>query len=250
MDLSSLSRTVKKPTEIISRTIKFLSNDPKAVFDHVRNVGIAGAIILGAGLLRAKTSATHVDQPFTAYIPTAILFIGGTLLLVMNLLYAQTTITKKILGENTAIGIIEKLKYAKRLIKARNKLSKDRRIKALNNITEFHLKELGAQTLLFIYYIFIATLIFTQSFSTPKADIDKKIGPDNVNYLNLEKLNSTLSSILEKNKTLEIELFKTKIELENKSKNIIDLKNQTNKAATPPPSLSKSLDSNGNTSQP
>ncbi|WP_237885728.1 hypothetical protein [Pseudomonas sp. PGPR40] len=84
---------LEKTKSAIALFIGYLSKDPKAIFDHVRNVGIAGAMILGAGLIRERLDSEH--QPLTSYIPLAILLGGGVLLLIMNLLYAQKSIATK-----------------------------------------------------------------------------------------------------------------------------------------------------------
>lgn len=86
---------------------QFLSQDPKPVFDHIRNTGISTAIILGASILYSK-KGTIEEQDLTGfYILVSILLTTGSFLFLLNINHATRTISTSILGRQ--IGIKERL---------------------------------------------------------------------------------------------------------------------------------------------
>ncbi|ELX4199889.1 hypothetical protein QJ366_004173 [Vibrio vulnificus] len=104
----------------ITTVRQFLSQDPKPVFDHIRNVGISTAIILGASILYSK-KGTVGEQDLTGfYVLVSILLATGSFLFLLNMNHATRTISTSILGRQ--VGLKERLSIIKRIYKARKKV--------------------------------------------------------------------------------------------------------------------------------
>jgi hypothetical protein len=187
----------------------FLSKDPKAIFDHVRNVGIAGAMILGAGLLRDMVEAEQ--QPLTSYIPVVILLIGGVLLLVMNLIYAQRTIVKFIYGAKKSKSFIQEVRFLWRLMRYVKKLTPTRRkIVARGVFRKYLIAKVGAQWLLVLYFIIISMLIMVQFYSS-SASLDSKKVEESARSQLIGKLSTALSDVVKEKQGLNEELKATQL---------------------------------------
>lgn len=207
----------------------FLSQDPKAIFDHVRNVGIAGAVILGAGFMREKLEADH--EPLTAYIPVLVLLVSGVLLLIMNLLYAQKSITKKIYGKRRSKSFIKELRFTIRLLRRKNKFSPVKKELIAKSILRRQITNYIAQLALAFYFVFIIMLIMVQFYSS-KSTSARRTAEDTAQVQLVAKLSESLNVSISQNSALndELNVMRAKFEAQsaalNSKSQTIDLLNQ------------------------
>lgn len=201
----------------------YLSKDPKAIFDHVRNVGIAGAMILGAGLLRERVDAEN--QPLTSYIPVVIFLSGGVLLLIMNLLYAQKSINTLMYGKKRSGSFIQEVRFAMRMRARKSKLSPARKQAIYKSTLRRYFANWGAQWLSILYFVTISMLIMVQFYSS-KGLSDLRSPEESAQYQLIEKLSKSLSDSIKERQDLneELKLLQLKAESQNTSINIRDEK--------------------------
>lgn len=202
---------------------RFLSKDPKAIFDHVRNVGIAGAVILGAGFMREKLEADH--EPLTAYIPVLVLLVSGVLLLIMNLLYAQKSITEKVYGKKRSKSFIKEFRSTIRLVRRKNKFSQVKKELIARSIIRRQLTNYIAQFALVFYFVFIMMLIMVQFYSS-KSTSDRRAPEDTAQVQLVAKLSESLNVSISQNRALndDLNIMRAKIEVQNAA---LDSKSQT-----------------------
>jgi hypothetical protein len=200
------------------------TQDPKPIFDHIRNIGIAAAVIIGAGLLKASDFAANSKSPEVINLAALSLAIGGTILFIINMKFAQNNISALILDKHASTGVLDRLSLVRRLIKARKRINK----KILTSILIFYAKDFVAQTFVVFYYVFIFSLVTAQVLSSPESPTQKNTPPKNELYINIEKFNSAFNEMIEKNKILEAELKELQDRLNVKSARVLDLENALN----------------------
>lgn len=213
-------------TSYTQKIISLLTEDPKPIFDHVRNIGIAAAVIIGGGLLKTSELAASSKSPEIINFAALSLAIGGTVLFIINMILAQNKISTLILDKHASTGVLARLTLAKRLIKARKRINR----KILTSIFIFYAKDFFAQLAVFVYYVFIFSLVAAQALSSPSAPSLSNTPPKNELYVNIENFNSTIHGIVEQNKILEAELKELKVQLSAKSAMILDLKKSIEEA--------------------
>lgn len=186
---------------------QFLSQDPKPVFDHVRNVGISTAIILGASILYSK-KATIGEQDLSGfYVLVSILLTTGSFLFLLNMNHAIRTISTSILGRQ--VGIKERLSIITRIYKARKKV----KLSTYKKMRDFYLKEWLAQLVAMFYYLVIGAVVFSYVLSSGVLDFSGK-AQEPVLYMNVEKITETIQDKQQEISTLSDEVAKLQAELD------------------------------------
>ncbi|EIU7615197.1 hypothetical protein L3I75_004651 [Vibrio vulnificus] len=191
----------------ITTVRQFLSQDPKPVFDHIRNVGISTAIILGASILYSK-KGTVGEQDLTGfYVLVSILLATGSFLFLLNMNHATRTISTSILGRQ--IGLKERLSIIKRIYKARKKV----KLSTYKKIRDFYFKEWLAQFVAMFYYLVIGAVVFSYVLSSGVLDFSTKT-QESVLYMNVEKITETIKDKQQEISTLSDEVVKLQAELD------------------------------------
>lgn len=93
-----------KVESFITRVRDIGNTDPKPIFDHVRNIGIAAAIIYGATFIQStyyKADLHNNDQTLTT-LCIWFLTLTGMFLIAININHAQRSIATLLYGESQA----------------------------------------------------------------------------------------------------------------------------------------------------
>ncbi|PHX39328.1 hypothetical protein AO263_29675 [Pseudomonas sp. NZIPFR-PS5] len=179
--------------------------------------------------MREKLEADH--EPLTAYIPILVLLVSGALLLIMNLLYAQKSITEKIYGKRRSKSFIKELRSTIRLARRKNKFSQVKKELIARSLLRRQLTNWIAQCALMFYFVFIIMLIMVQFYSS-KSTSDRRTAEDTAQVQLVAKLSESLNVSISQNRALDDELnvMRAKIEAQNAALNsksqTIDLLNK------------------------
>lgn len=191
--------------EVIKRLIDFYNRDPKPIFDHIRNVGIATIIVLGGRIALVKSSGLSDDIISLGQFVSWSLVIVGSILFILNMNYGVKSISRFFLGRHANVGIVERTNKIIWIIKNRQRISKE----TYKNILKFYFKEWGTQLVILVYYLTIMLIITSNALSSGLLDLEKSANSSDV-YLNLnmisetlDKQNATISSQKAKNRVVE-----------------------------------------------
>ncbi|MFS1907645.1 hypothetical protein BCU30_015990 [Vibrio lentus] len=192
----------------ISKVVNFYNQDPKPIFDHIRNIGIATVIVLGGRLALVKSSdiggfGVQVGQ-FMSWSLVAI----GSVLFIINMNYGVRSISSFFLGRHANIGVIERSSKIVRIFRCRHRIKSS----TYQNILKFYLKEWSTQVIVLIYYISILLIIASNALNSGLLDIEKPQSSSEV-YLNVKKVSDTLEEQREKLLTKEKEIESLKGQL-------------------------------------
>ncbi|GHZ56650.1 hypothetical protein BOO29_18695 [Vibrio navarrensis] len=192
----------------ISKVVNFCNQDPKPIFDHIRNIGIATVIVLGGRLALVKSSdiggvGVQVGQ-FMSWSLVAI----GSVLFIINMNYGVRSISSFFLGRHANIGVIERTSKIVRILRCRHRIKSS----MYQNILKFYLKEWGTQVIVLIYYVSILLIIASNALNSGLLDMEKPQSSSEV-YLNVKKVSDTLEEQREKLLTKEKEIESLKEQL-------------------------------------
>jgi len=186
---------------------QFLSQDPKPVFDHIRNVGISTAIILGSTILYSKKSTVGEQDIAGFYFLVLILLTTGSILFLLNMSHAIRTISASIIGRQ--IGIKERLNIIARIYKARKKV----KLSTYKKIRDFYLEECLVQCVVMFYYVVIGAVVFSYIISSGVLDFSGK-AQEPVIYMNVDKITETIQEKEQEISALSDEVVKLQAELD------------------------------------
>ncbi|WP_157756042.1 hypothetical protein [Pseudoalteromonas translucida] len=186
------------------------SKDPKAIFDHVRNVGISTGVIFGSSILYKQKEGVPVEDQIIIEIGTWSLLIVGILLFIINVNYAVQTISTFILGKK--VGFVERIKIFYRIATLAFKLSKkgkslSLKVDTYKKIRNYHLREFGAQIILMFYYLVIGLLLASHLAASGVIDLKSNTDAERL-YLNISKVTEVI-----KKQQAELTVLKEKLAL-------------------------------------
>lgn len=151
-------------------------NDPKPIFDHFRNIGIAAVLALGASALR---SFNLYDNPFyinnIAMMCSYVTFVIAMALLIINTSYAQVSINLFFFNKTKFEGVWQKL---------------------------------GSGIPVYSYTVILVALIVMYSFNSANERVDqltKQTVDSEKLYLNIDKIKETVEVLDGKATILEAE---------------------------------------------
>ena len=176
----------------------FIKKDPKGVFDHFRNIGIAATLALGAGALSEfKIAGNPYLLNDIAEFSYIFVLVVASVLFALNIMFAKKSWNQALFGKEKPTKFIEKL------------LS-------------------WIMSIIYSVMLFTLTIMFT--FNAAKTSIESikdKEGNQEKLILNIKKVNETLNRIIKENEKLSIENNRLKKEIILLSESIESI-NKTN----------------------
>jgi len=171
------------------------SQDPKAIFDHIRNVGISAAVIIGSSILYKQKESVPLEEQAIIEFATWSLLIVGILLFIINVNYAVQTISNFMLGKK--VGFVERIKILHRIATLAFKLSKrgktlSLKVDTYKKIRNYHLREFGAQIILMFYSLVIGLLLASHLVASGVIDLKPNTDADKL-HLNISKVTETIT---------------------------------------------------------
>ena len=193
-------------TESVKTNI--FSQDPKAIFDHIRNVGISTAVIIGSSILYKQKESVPIEEQVILEFATWSLLIVGVLLFIINVNYARQTISTFILGK--MVGFVERIKIFHRIATLAFKLSKkgkslSLKVDTYKKIRNYHLREFGAQIILMFYSLVIGLILASHLVASGVIDLKPKTDANKI-HLNISKVTEII-----KKQEAELTVLKEKL---------------------------------------
>lgn len=198
--LNYLRSNMEAETPLNQKIRNLFKTDPKPIFDHFRNIGIAAALALGAGALRSfnlENNPGYLND--IALVCSYVAFTIATVLLIINTSFAQTSINLFFFNKTKFNGFFQKLISAIALY-----------------------SYIGVLVALTVMYAFNAANDRMERRNQQQAAAEKL-------YLNIEKVNETLERLGEEN----IKLRSVNSKLKDKNENLSTEVSQFNKSIQP-----------------
>ena len=147
---------------IFSKLLDLYNRDPKPIFDHIRNIGIATVLVLGGRVALAKSDGLEENiHIISSFLSLSIIGIGA-LLFALNMNYGARSISRFLLGKHANIGVFERIKKIRRIIKVRKRIKSN----VYKSVVIFYFKELATQNVIIIYYISVILVVASNSLSS------------------------------------------------------------------------------------
>lgn len=157
---------MKSQTSLMQRIKNLFKSDPKPIFDHFRNIGIAAALALGAGALRSFNIA---NNPWylndIALVCSYFTFAVATVLLIINISFAQVSINIFFFNKTKFDGVWQKI---------------------------------GSAVVIYTYtgVLFALTVMYALNASNDRIEkLNQQQAEAGKLYLNIEKVNETLKKL-------------------------------------------------------
>lgn len=187
-------------TSLKQRIENLFKSDPKPIFDHFRNIGIAAALALGAGALQSfnlENNPWYLND--IALVCSYVTFAITTVLLIINISFAQISINMFFFNKTKFDGLLQKI---------------------------------GSAIVLYTYtgVLFALTVMYALNAANDRIEkLNQQQAEADKLYLNLEKVNETLKRLGEENVNLKSENSRLKNENESLSSEV----SQFNKSIQP-----------------
>lgn len=187
-------------TSLKQRVENLFKSDPKPIFDHFRNIGIAAALALGAGALRSfnlENNPWYLND--IALVCSYVTFAITIVLLIINISFAQISINMFFFNKTKFDGFLQKI---------------------------------GSAIVLYTYtgVLFALTVMYALNAANDRIEkLNQQQAEADKLYLNIEKVNEALNRLGEENVTLRSENSRFKNENESLSSEV----SQFNKSIQP-----------------
>ncbi|WP_372740209.1 hypothetical protein [Neptunomonas sp.] len=191
---------MKEQTSLTQRIQNLFKSDPKPIFDHFRNIGIAAALALGAGALRSfhlENNLWYLND--VALVCSYVTFALATVLLIINTSFAQISINIFFFNKTKFDGVLQKI---------------------------------GSAVVLYTYtgVLFALTVMYALNAANDRIEqINQQQAEAGKLYLNIEKVNETLKTLGEENVKLRSENSRLESDIESLSSEV----SQFNKSIQP-----------------
>jgi hypothetical protein len=107
---SPYRNNMKAELSLVEKIRNVFKSDPKPIFDHFRNIGIVAALALGAGALRSfnvENNLFYLND--IAWVCSFITFVIATILIIINISFAQISINLFFFNKTKFNGFFQKL---------------------------------------------------------------------------------------------------------------------------------------------
>lgn len=172
---------------IFSKLLDLYNRDPKPIFDHIRNIGIATVLVLGGRVALAKSDGLEENiHIISSFLSLSIIGIGA-LLFALNMNYGARSISRFLLGKHANIGVFERIKKIRRIIKVRKRIKSN----VYKSVVIFYFKELATQNVIIIYYISVILVVASNSLSSGLIESSSQ-GKSEALVLNVPKMSERI----------------------------------------------------------
>lgn len=191
---------------VISKLIDLFNQDPKPIFDHVRNIGIATILVFGGRIAVDKSEELEGGIYLLSSFFSGSIVVIGAILFALNMNYGARSISKFLLGKHANINILRRLRKIKQVVRARRRIKKSMYVK----IIIFYFKELATQLVIVVYYVVVIMIVISNTLGSGLSDLPTTNGSENLQNL-VPKMSEQIKA-----QELKISDLETKIEFINK----------------------------------
>jgi hypothetical protein len=182
------------------------NQDPKPIFDHVRNIGIATILVFGGRIAVDKSEELEGGIYLLSSFFSGSIVVIGAILFALNMNYGARSISKFLLGKHANINILRRLRKIKQVVRARRRIKKSMYVK----IIIFYFKELATQLVIVVYYVVVIMIVISNTLGSGLSDLPTTNGSENLQNL-VPKMSEQIKA-----QELKISDLETKIEFINK----------------------------------